>query len=95
MRTLLLLQLGFNILMLAALIGLARQGRKPTEKPAKTKGRGKLLTVRETAAMTAPPPSAAPTNGPLGEWIERVDARELAAEAALRARLARYGQRVD
>lgn len=96
MRYLLLLQLGFNMLMLIGLLVLVRfslkseparrAARTEPDAPAPRQARSLFKSRRRAAAQPEPAPA-------LGDLVERAEAEELAAEAALRARLARYSGR--
>lgn len=96
MRNLLLLQLGFNVLMLLGLLVLARFSLKsePARRasqpepvaPSSRKERSLLKSLKRAEAKQEQGPA-------LGDLVERADAEEMAAEAALRARLARYSGR--
>ncbi|RMF72070.1 MAG: hypothetical protein D6738_12330 [Acidobacteria bacterium] len=85
-------QLGFNIIVLTALIVLAWRG--PRRAPARA-----VRTMRRPGApktKTAPPAPAPPSPdrpADLGALVERANRDELAAEAALRERLARFRAR--
>ncbi len=96
MRNLLLLQLGFNVLMLLGLLVLARFSLKsePARRasqpepvaPSPRKERSLFKTRKRAEASRELAPA-------MGDLVERAEAEELAAESALRARLARYSGR--
>jgi hypothetical protein len=91
MRSLLLLQFGFNILILVGLIVLAagsrvRRTREPAARPRQTKEPVAAVRHRPKEAPEIPPPA-------LDELIERADRAELVAEGALRRRLDRMRTR--
>ena len=102
MRDLLLLQLGFNILILCALLMLAWSGglrRKAREKkpgkPREAKSSEKAARPATTAPSVPRETEARPTTH-LDGLLERENAKELVAEQALRARLDRFrGQAVN
>ncbi len=96
MRNLLLLQLGFNVLMLLALLVLARvllrseparRELKPEAVPRSPRAKRSLFTARRSSEIASAPAL------PLNDLVQRAESEELAAEAALRARLARYSGR--
>ena len=100
-RTLILMQLAFNVLMFAALAALAWRSRgaaprKARAERARTRPDEQVAAFqRAAAAAGAGRPIAAPNEAPapsagLDDLIERAERRELAAEAALRGRLARF-----
>ena len=79
-------QLGFNILVLTALLVLAvRSPRRAPARPAKAR---RVLRGRKPAAA----PEATPRAAHVDALVEQANERELAAEAALRERLARFRQ---
>lgn len=82
-ETFVLLQLGFNIVMFIALVALAWRTRS-------------LATARGKRRDRSPAPSmpkAVPAPSMLDDLVAEADERELAAEAALRARLAQFKNR--
>ncbi len=90
--SLILLQLAFNVLMFTALAALAWRSF-PARRPAVERRQAKAAEKIPTARSLAVAASAAP---PLDDLIARADASEqLAAEAALRARLAAFRERAS
>ena len=87
-RTFVLLQLAFNILMFTALAVLAWRMRE--RRPARGASRG---GARAPEAHREPTPAALPLPPALAELVDRAEEKELAAEAALRARLSRFRER--
>lgn len=85
-----LLQLAFNLLVLLALLILARNVWRTPEAPAgrRTARARPAAPVATARATTVRALANAPA--PLDELVARVEQQELAAEAALRSRLARY-----
>jgi len=89
---LLMLQLGFNVVMLGAILLLARAGgRKAESAVAGTTDRESRRARRraERAAKSAPAPAAPTVGTPLDELVARAEREELVAERSLRDRLAR------
>jgi hypothetical protein len=91
MSTLLLVQLGFNVLMLVALLLVLRhlatqQSPSTRELPARK---------RQQKLAAAEPVRSEPASGQaLKELIDRAEDEELDAERLLKSRLARYRERV-
>lgn len=96
MRNLLLLQLGFNVLMLLGLLVLVRFSLKSEPARRKTQPEPKASAPHKQRSLFKPrrrAESSQEITPALGDLVERAEAEELAAEAALRARLARYSGR--
>ncbi len=85
-RTLVLVQLTFNVLMFIALVALACRVRGPAE-------RRRTPSRRPLATTPAAAPVAAGVTATLADLVAGADAKELAAEAELRRRLERFRQR--
>jgi hypothetical protein len=87
-RNLVLLQLAFNIVMLVALLALAWRGQRSRERQPH---RAPRAVARPAAVRAAQPESAPPPA--LDDLVEQAEQKELAAEAALRTRFARFRAR--
>ncbi len=93
---LLMLQLGFNVVMLIAILVLARTGgaraaaareRKPSAPSRRSQRRAKRAAKR---AAASPSPAAGGVSL-LDDLVARAEREELVAEKSLRQRLARLG----
>jgi hypothetical protein len=91
MSTLLLVQLGFNVLMLVALLLVLRH--LATQQSPSTRELSARKQQQKRAA--AEPARSEPVSGQaLKELIDRAEDEELDAERLLKSRLARYRERV-
>lgn len=100
-REVLLAQLFFDILMLSALYVLSRQRAPRPSREARRTAEGAAPVPlaqrwlgRGLKRKPAPQPPA-PAGDDLAPLIESAETRELVAEAALRARLARFKERAS
>ncbi len=96
MRDLLILQLAFDILILSALLVLARSSLRRRRPHRGELQQQKAAPAREAKAVPHPreAPAPVPASPGLDELVERAERQELVAEQALRARLGRFKARV-
>ncbi|MBP7146478.1 MAG: hypothetical protein KBD01_02960 [Acidobacteria bacterium] len=94
MHDLVVLQLAFNVLILAALCAVLRGPRRRAAEAAPRRRRwfARRAKAPAPAVAAAPVAAAAPA---LADLVERAEQQELLAEAALRDRLARFRARAS
>ena len=93
---LLMLQLFFNLLVIAALITLRKPGRAKAPKVARRRSAPEQMpgaaTNENTQESSRKPERQVPPEG-IADLVQEVNKRELAAEQALRSRLAHFRAR--